>query len=354
MKHVWTKITQSTFANMNFNTVTNDFLKMFLAAIMVGLTFSVIAAAVSLMLAYTSTAYASQLTPLTAPAPQTPSALWVSQHGLWVLKDDAQLLDGDTDNAEADVGELLPSPGHFHLGDGCGSTPIIATERDWQVTIKGDMADIQVMQTFVIHLTDGADLSIEESGYFGAVLPRGAIYTSFRVQMQSHDLLGKYAGNTNWDSDDTIENHALKASGMLRVFEYRHPTGTTHLSSDSIHGLKQGETVVVTYRYSLPVDNMGRHESGLRLTLHDDQLTGEAHGMARNSVWIQWANAALQPPYTTAQPKAIINAPRGLNTERSKNGKRIIAASFENSDENIGSATAVKKDNNQFQLRWAL
>jgi hypothetical protein len=330
MKHVWTKITQLKFANVDFNTLTHDFVKMFAAAIMVGLSFSVIAAAVSLMLAHTSTAYASQ-----------PSALWVSQHGFWVLKDDVEFLADDVDGVDTDADALLPSPGHFHLGDGCGSTPIVATERDWQVSIKGDMADIQVMQTFLIHLTDGAGSSIEESGYFGAVLPRDAIYTSFRVQTQSHDLLGKYAGGTNWDVEDASEIAQLKSHGLVRVYENRQPTGVTHLSSDTIHGIKQGETVVVTYRYSVPVDSMGYQESGIRLALHDDQLTDEA----RNSVWIDWANAAL-----LAQPRAVINAPRGLNIERSPNGKRIIAASYEN----IGSATSMKKDNNQFQLRWAM
>jgi hypothetical protein len=334
MKHVWTKITQSSFANLNI--IKYDFVKMLAAAIMVGITFSVIAAAVSLMLAHTSSAYAGQLTA------QSPSEHWVSQQGLWVLKDDVELLVDDTDNADADVDELAASPGHFHLGDGCGSTPIVATERDWQVTIKGDMADIQVMQTFVIHTTDGVDPSIEESGYFGAVLPRGAIYTSFRVQMQSHDLLGKYAGATNWDTEDSSEIAQLKSRGLVRVYEYRHPIGTTHLSSDTIHGLKQGETVVVTYRYSVPVENMGRHESAIRFTMNDDQLADNAHGVARSSVWINWANTT-QP----AQPNAIINAPQGLNIERSPNGNRIIAASYEN----IASA---KNNSNQFQLRWAM
>ena len=130
MKHVWTKITQSKIVNVNI--IKHDFVKMFAAAILVGLTFSAIAAAVSLMLAHTSTAYAGQV------KLQAPSALWVSQHGLWVHKHDVELLADDVDNTDADNDELSPSPGHFHLGDGCGSTPIVANERDWQVSIKGE------------------------------------------------------------------------------------------------------------------------------------------------------------------------------------------------------------------------
>ncbi len=336
MKHVWTKIMQSKTVNVNI--IKHDFVKMLAAAIMVGLTFSVFAAAVSLILAHTSTAYAGQVT---SPPP---SALWVSQHGLWVLKHDDDLIASDIDADDTDTDPQLSSPGHIHLGDGCGSTPIVATERDWQVTIKGDLADIQVMQTFIIQTTDGADPSIEESGHFGAVLPRGAIYTSFRVQTNTHDLYGKYAGDTNWDAEDNNEIAQLKSSGLVRVYEYRHPNGVTHLSSDTMHGLKQGETVVVTYRYSVPVENMGRHEAAIRLALHDDQLTDEA----RNSVWINWANAAT--PRTSTQPKAVINAPRGLNIERTANGKRIVAASFEN----IVLTKSAQKDNNQFQLRWAM
>jgi hypothetical protein len=336
MKHVWTKIMQSKTVNVNI--LKHDFLKMLAAAIMVGLTFSVIAAAISLILAHTSTAYAGQV------SSQVPSALWVSQHGFWVLKHDDDLIASDIDNADTDADTLQASPGHIHLGDGCGSTPIVATERDWQVTIKGDIADIQVMQTFVIQTTYDVDPSIEESGYFGAVLPRGAIYASFRVQTHSHDLYGKYAGDTNWDAEDNNEIAQLKSRGLVRVYEYRHPTGVTHLSSDTMHGLKQGETVVVTYRYSVPVDNIGRNEAAIRLALHDDQLTDEA----RNSVWINWANAAT--PLNSTQPKAVINAPRGLNIERTPNGKRIFAASYEN----IVLTKLAQKNNNQFQLRWAM
>jgi|GEM_PF-6867924 len=53
--------------------------------------------------------------------------------------------------------------------------------------------------------------------------------------------------------------------------------------------------------------------------MRDDQSTDDA----RNSVWIDWANSATQPTLSAVQPKAFINAPRGLNIERTPNDKRI-------------------------------
>jgi len=158
------------------------------------------------------------------------------------------------------------------MEDGCGSTSIVATERDWRITIKDDVADIQVMQTFVIPTTGAGETTIEEGGYFGAVLPLGAIYTSFRIQRQSHELLGNYAGHTNWsnwDDDDHGEVARLKARGWVRMYENNHASGVTHLSSDSLHGLKQGETEVVTYRYRVAVDNIDRSESAIRIAMRD-------------------------------------------------------------------------------------
>ncbi|NJR71695.1 MAG: hypothetical protein HC782_00435 [Gammaproteobacteria bacterium] len=106
----------------------------------------------------------------------------------------------------------------------------------------------------------------------------------------------------------------------------------------------QGETVIVTYRYRVPVDIIGRNEAAIRLALHDDAITDGA----RNSIWINWANAAQTN--LSKQPKAIINGPRQMNIERAKNSKRIIAASVEN----VVMPAKNNKTNSHFQLRWAL
>ncbi|NJR71696.1 MAG: hypothetical protein HC782_00440 [Gammaproteobacteria bacterium] len=159
--------------------INRDIVKMLSAAVAVGVMFSAIAAGIAMLLAHSSTAYAADI-----KAPPA-NSLWVAQHNLWVLKNDIDVnTKASTINMTNDIDDDMnvASPGNIYLSDGCGSVPIVAIERDWQVSIHGDIADIQVMQTFVIPITDSATPSIEESGYFSVTLPREAIYTSFRLQ----------------------------------------------------------------------------------------------------------------------------------------------------------------------------
>ncbi|MEI6738218.1 MAG: hypothetical protein WCL29_07050, partial [Pseudomonadota bacterium] len=160
-----------------------NFLKMLAAAIAVGVVFSAAAATLALMLARTSTANAS-----TNAIEASSDSDSDSGGGLKILSNDVISSDrqpefavaaGDDDSKFNESNSLQPAPGNLFVTDGWGSVQLVSTELDFQVTIKGDIAEVQVMQTFVIESNDG---NATEHATFHAVLPRGAQYSSFRVQ----------------------------------------------------------------------------------------------------------------------------------------------------------------------------
>jgi hypothetical protein len=335
-----------------------DFLKMLAAAIATGITFSLVAASVALILTHTSAANAA----ISKRKPQPINSAWIDNNGLWILKVESRE-NVELPSIQSSAPLLITSegaldrqtqvaPGNLYLGDGCGSTPLLAAERDWQVTVKGDIADIQVMQTFMIK---SDDVTATESAYFHAVLPRGAQYASFRVQTGQHDLLGQYASGNDWSENEQTNSDELKTKGLVRLFEYRQPDGFTTLSSDTFADLSHDELVIVTYRYQVPITSLGKDLHALQLMLTenpttDDQeyrlKTGTRDTKTNVSVWVSWADRSQAIPSARfKQPTRIVEAPRGLVIEHTPTSKRNISAvSWENKQVTDGQF---------FQLRWA-
>jgi hypothetical protein len=341
MRLIWKKQQRSPQARVErLHFVEQDFLKMFAAAIAVGIAFSTAAVGVALLLSYTSNANAA----VSAVISKKENSVWTAQNGLYVLK---QEIDRNSTTAIADEnvddeGDQA-TPGNLYIGDGCGGTPVVASERDWQITVKGKIAEIQVMQTFIMP-ADGVG-----SAYFHAVLPKGAQYSNFRMQTNQHDLIGQYANDTNWDADNLAEINNLKSKGMVRVFEHRTPQSHTLLSSDTVVDLIAGEMVIVTYRYQVAVDNLTPQMGAIELAINTPALTNDEDYAAktgstnrhetRTSIWMNWAGSE------TNFPIKMINAPIGFTLERTKRSKRIAAASWEN---------VTSKKNQSLQLRWAI
>jgi hypothetical protein len=341
MRLIWKRQQRSPQARVDrLHFVEQDFLKMFAAAIAVGIAFSAAAVGVALLLSYTANANAA----VSAVINEKVNSVWTAQNGLYVLKkevDNNAAPAASDENVDDDDNQA--TPGNLYIGDGCGSTPIIASERDWQITVKGKIADIQVMQTFIMP-NDGVG-----SAYFHAVLPKGAQYSNFRIQTNQHDLIGQYASDTNWDADNLAEINQLKSKGMVRVFEHRTPQSHTLLSSDTVMDLVEGEMVIVTYRYQVAVDNLNPQQAAIDLAINmpaltnDEDYTAKTGSMnrhkTRTSIWMTWAGSE------TNLPIKMIDAPNGFTIERTKATKRIVAASWEN---------VTPKNNQPFQLRWAI
>ncbi len=255
MRFIWNRPQRTTHADVGQRNFVN-FLTMFAVAIAVGVVFSTAAAALALMLARASTANVN-----TNAIEASSDNDWDSRDGLKILKTDiispvkraefAVAIDGG-DAQFNESNSLQPAPGNLLVADGCVVVPLVATERDFRVTIKGNIAEVQVMQTFVI---ESNDREATENATFHAVLPKGALYSSFRVQTSQHDLIGQYSIDTIRDDDDTTGQ--LKLQGMIRVFESRQDQSLSTLSSDPLMDLRDGETVVVTYRYQMPIVSRG-------------------------------------------------------------------------------------------------
>ena len=303
--------------------VEGDFLKMLAAAIVVGTAFSAVAATIIMIVASVSPATASA-------AESSGDSGWVARHELLTQPSDlAESFVAHTDDDrvaghDADLEAHLPAPGNLYFSGGCHGTILVAGERDVQITIKGNVAEVQIMQTFVVQPMDDSET---DTAVFHAVLPQGASYSSFRVQSRGQDLLGQYAYHDNMDTDQTHAARQLQAKGLVRVYESIQPTAINALTSDTLFDIAGGETIVVTYRYQMPVEfrDGNKHLSvALADPRHSDDdghLPLAAHPDTAVSVWVMWADGQ-----TFAQPKTLLEAPRGLTLER-RHG-RIEGASW--------------------------
>jgi hypothetical protein len=376
MRMLWKRIArapQSGSDRMHF--VMFDFLKMFAAAMLLGAAFSVLAASVVLMLSASRDANAGSWVER--------DGLMVSKHDVPAVKHDAQemlqKLNLRADEVEEIIGpavraddvatDMTPTPGSLFLGDGCGSDLLPAIEREWVVTVDAKHIDVQVMQTFMLPSNEGAPRDDAIIARFYAQLPKGASYSHFRVDTESGVTLGPFSDDADWDSDDFKTANALATRGEIRVFAYQ-ARGANTLSSDMVAGVRAGETVIVTYRYRMPLNvttapNTISRESIVSVALNEprsdeDAFTPGGSAASRfgttdfthepeemtptrphtaGTVWVEWKAHA---------PTQITDMPRGSVIERaptkdSAKAGRITGLSW----------TTPRLDHlDQFQLAW--
>ena len=272
--------------------VVQDFLTLFAYAVASGAAFSALAIAVTLAVSRNSEAQirAAELG-------------WVksgNHQSMFVLDGEAGTSTALADAAAAPAGfdvvehddTITPTPGSLYVGDGCEGVPLMPMEREWFVSIKGDVAQVHVQQTFAIpvaHQQDADDVRGARSGpWFHALLPKGAQFISLTVDAQQGRRIGRWIDSSRDDDPDApLEN------GDIRTYTY---TGgnVTSLSSEAITTLVEGETAVVTYRYQVPVasSGAGRH---LRLALAAEDLDETSDQPTTQSpagaVWVEWKDA---------------------------------------------------------------
>ncbi len=325
--------------------LSRDFLRMFVAAIAVGLVFSAAAVILTLLLAGTADAnVANGATVSTIPSAPHHTSNNVAHNPYETNRPGSHVAAARPavvrhDDPKGLRATALSAAGNLLMTDGCGGDLIYASERDIQITISQNRADIQVMQTFVIG-SNGGDT--KQSAIFQAGLPNGAYFQGMRVQTDGAVLFGQFSGGINWDLDDTADARQLKSRGLIRYFQSQQLSTINSITTDRLTQLGGGESIVVTYHYQIPVLPSG-DISAISLALSDVQTESKGDNSNHQprpptniatSIWVIWM----------APPKQIYRPPVGLTIERSADQTaRIEGASWQSS---------TRPEDGKFQLAW--
>jgi hypothetical protein len=259
-----------------------DFIKMFAAAIGSGVAVSVVAAGVTLLLARNADAAMSRA----APAVQATEAV----PGLF-------------DQADAS-GE----PGGLFIGGGCDREAVDVIERDWQIRIDGNKAEVRVMQSFL--MPSDAPLP----AFFEATLPRGAIFKSLKSHTRAQTRQAKLMRAIATRGRATAEVGVVTGKTDLAAWFDR---DSNTLTTEHIPHLAAGETVTVEYSYTIDID--GKYtERVLNLALagqhtetYDADFRGKPATVA-TSVWVEWVGAKPQRLRGLSGDYAVETAPDGV------------------------------------------
>ena len=311
-----------------------DFLKMFAYAVASGIAFSALAIAVTLAVSRNSDAQNRH------------------EPSQWVRIDDAQsmfVLETEVEVTPENVEEEAPStfaadreadaeptPGSLYVGEGCGSEPVATLEREWFVTINGGVVEVEVQQVFLLPVRLTADSDDVEGLaeprdvlWFHALLPNGARFVSLKLDTARDRRIGRWMdASTLDDRDQPLTNREIRTYIFAGA-------GVSALTTEPLGGLLDGETVVVTYRYQMPVvkDENGHH---LRLMLASDMSDRDDDQVAVDqtlgTIWIEWKGLAAP---------SQLSVPHGTTVER-RHGK-VVGALWVSP--RIGPAET-------FDLRW--
>jgi hypothetical protein len=279
------------------------FLQMFVTSLIAGVVFSAAAVAMTLLLVRTSEAKVQVSTVDAQPhlagvdAAQEIETLAVSSE-FDVLPINA----GDDASADGAGLEEEASPGSLYVSDGCMSFPRSASEREWLVTLRGDVAEIQVMQTFFVPLTyadtyavDQAEGREDASPWFHAVLPRGASLLDWKLDTESGQRNGVLVAVSQSDARGAHNEPAtsvLRGENSVRVFVSGNDQ-QQWFSTDALNDLLGGQTVVVTYRYEIALAKVDTTRQ-LVLSLapvvpaDDDHVLTDDTSAAAGTVWVRW------------------------------------------------------------------
>lgn len=284
-----------------------DLARMLGAAVAVGVCASVIAVGGTLLIAQHN------------PAEAAATEEWIEHHGLMVLRSDAEAMMtdeaahiSDETSVSGDFSGWTPNPGSLFMGDGCGSGEIVATERDWYVTIERGVARVKVMQTFNLDLASEFDLpqTDQMAGrmpiWFHAALPATARLVSAQVDTNASSLAGTLV-NANTDQDD------VRAEGHDGMSVYLHQSTVrtnehTGFTTGFLNLARPGESLVFIYEYEMAVS--GALSLALERQPEFDTIAPVGAGRgARPSgmVWVEWRDG---------KPAALVDSPKSAAVER--------------------------------------
>ena len=231
-----------------------DFLKMFLATVICGITVSLAAAAITLVLS--NAAYAT--------VPVNTTNMRDALH-------DAQPAHSNT--------ESHTFPGVLMIGNGCDADLLDATERDWKVTINGKYIDVRVMQTFIMPPGDAT------AATFNASLPAGARLLRLNVHTAGSFWQGKVVDAEKYDQLTAVDFRQLSRRGMLIV---QNDEGA--IATDAIINIAATEAVIVEYTYRTTTEDTNVSQDLFVVLANENIETSPLAGSRAPSatVWVEW------------------------------------------------------------------
>lgn len=258
--------------------------KMLMAAIFFGVSVSLLAAGIALVLANDAEARSIERDTATAAVQST---------------DDIQANDNE---------EFPPTPGALLIGDGCEGLSLQAIERDWQVSIDGKHIVVRVMQAFILP----ADSSQVAS--FHVQLPRGARLRSLAAQTQDKDFAAQLMSDEQYDRLTPATYLKLTHNRLL----VSHSASGTVMTSPMLN-LHADEVVTIQYSYEIAADGNGGSASFKLPLAPSDQVTDGTRAAAggalsktpstKAAVWVEWIGR---------KPTHVVGVPTDADLEISK------------------------------------
>lgn len=265
--------------------VIQDFLKMFLAALVCGLVFSILATGLVLLVM----GNAEARVPTCTNNQSKPN-------------DGAQFI--------KPVHGVESSPGVLIFGDGCVDEAPTAIESDWLVRVNGRSAEIRVMQDYLIPTNAPAMAS------FTTRLPAGASFVGLKIYTAQNTLTGKIIKNGGPRRLDR---------GVIRDFVQHKQINValeeTLVQTQEIKDLQPGELLTVEYSYAVPIDTTYAQAS-LSLLLNpvspqmvatNDNATIDIERPlpTNTSVWVEWIGQ---------RPLRLLTADKGISVDETRDG----------------------------------
>jgi hypothetical protein len=183
------------------------------------------------------------------------------------------------------------------------------------------------MQTFVMPdgvALDPEDLNDQETSLpsFSATLPKGATFLSLALDTTAKRLTAKVQPldlhhDFDYDAHKRMTRTA-QARGELPI-TVNDPKDNPYIYTGEVFDLKAGETIVVTYRYQINVEeDNGRALLSLPLQtmgeVHDDEPVEPSEtNAATGTVWIEWKNPR-------SAPRVFDVFPANATVEQNQNG----------------------------------
>ena len=231
-----------------------DFLKMFLATVICGITVSLAAAAITLVLS--GAAYA------TVPLYDTN-------------------VSGTHHNAPPDQSsmETHAFPGVLMIGNGCDADLLDAIDRDWKVTINGKYIDVRVMQTFIMPSGDAT------AATFNASLPAGARLLRLNVHTSGGFWQGKVVDSEKYHQLTAVDLRQLSRRGILIV---QNDEGV--ISTDAIINVAATEVVTIEYTYRTTTEDLKASQDLFVVLANENIETIQMAGSRAPgaTVWVEW------------------------------------------------------------------
>jgi len=213
------------------------------------------------------------------------------------------------------------NPGQLVTGLGCDQETLEAIERDWRIRINDDVAEVRIMQTFLIPVNGPTTAN------FHASLPDGAVLSSLKFDAGAITQTGEPVTLEVFTNMSRADIGAIHNRSRLVVV-----INDRHIESDSILNLTPGETVTIEYNYTMSVLHIN-NSANLNMVLQAETLSSYAAStITVGTVWVEWLNQ---------HPRKVTSALNDIYVDQTSNG--VAGASWFSADLSASR---------QFNIQW--